>query len=299
MSIDTIVRVRTHAKVNLFLRVLGLRRDGFHEVETILHGVSLFDEMELVVAESGLDVAMELGDGIRGTLPSNTENLVHRAAMLLLEVAEKPRGARIRVKKNIPIAAGLGGGSADAAGALVTLAEMWDLDIDKEQLLSLAEKLGSDVPYCLDGGTTLATARGEQLTPLPNIKPMWFVLGVTDQPVLTREVYERWDSLGARDEFTAATMTMALGAGDAAEVAALLHNDLEAPAFELRPELESKKQALIDAGALGASMSGSGPTMFAVALTESHAREVASKVEDVFDGVKVVRSHSDCIQRLD
>ena len=299
MNVDTIVRLRTHAKVNLFLRVLGLRSDGFHEVETILQGVSLFDEMELTIAQVGLEVAMELGDGVGGTLPANDENLIHRAAMLLLESSGKSTGARVRVQKNIPIAAGLGGGSANAAGALVTLAEMWDLGIDKEQLLSLAEKLGSDVPYCIEGGTVLATARGEQLTPLPNIKPMWFVLGVTDQPVLTRDVYETWDSMDPREEFTAATMTMALGAGDAAEVAALLHNDLEAPAFKLRPELEAKKHALIEAGALGASMSGSGPTMFAIALTESHAREVASKVEGVFDTVRVVHSQSDCIQRLD
>lgn len=327
MNVDTIVRIRTFAKVNLFLRVIGLRRDGFHEVETILHGIGLYDEIDIEPAESGIEVTMELIGGITGTLPSNQENLIARAARLLIEgFDEAPRpppllrpsrtfvvpggapeplrhlkggsGAVIHVRKGIPIAAGLGGGSGNAAGALVTLAEMWGLQIERERLLSLAEKLGSDVPYCIDGGTALATARGQQLTPLPNIVPMHFVLGGTDHPLLTREVYELWDPLEPSEEFSAAALTLALGAGDAAEVAALLHNDLERPAFSLRPELQGKKEALVEAGALGASMSGSGPTMFAIAGSEEHAREIAGKVEKDFDWVKVVRSQNACIERL-
>lgn len=298
MSVDTIVRIRTYAKINLFLRVIGLRRDGFHEVETILHGVGLYDEIDIEPAESGIDVDMELVGGIAGTIPSKEENLIGRAARLLIDESRDVGGAMVRVRKGIPIAAGLGGGSGNAAGALVTLADMWELQLEREKLLSLAERLGSDVPYCIDGGTALATARGEQLTPLPNIAPMHFVLGGTDHPLLTREVYELWDALERSEDFSAAALTLALGAGDAAEVAALLHNDLERPAFSLRPELQDKKQALLDAGALGASMSGSGPTMFAVAGSEEHAREIADKVGGVFDWVKVVRSQNACIERL-
>lgn len=299
MSVDTIIRLRTHAKVNLFLRVIGLRRDGFHEVETILHGVKLYDEIEMEEAESGVEVVMEFAQGLSGTLPAKEENLIARAAMLLVDGLEDTKGALVRVKKGIPIAAGLGGGSGNAAGALVTLAEMWKLDIDRTRLFSMAEKLGADVPYCIDGGTALATARGEQLTPLPNIQPMWFVLGGSNEPLLTRAVYELWDSTGPAEESSPVPLTMALGAGDSAEVATLLHNDLERPAFTLRPELEEKKDVLVEAGALGASMSGSGPTMFGIAPDESSANDIAGKVRDSFDWVKVVTSQTACIERLD
>ena len=300
MSVDTIVRLRTYAKVNLFLRVIGLRRDGFHEVETILHGIDLYDEIEIEPSESGVDVRMGFMSGVSGVLPSKEENLIARAARLLVDGLDHTDGAIVRVKKGIPIAAGLGGGSGNAAGALVTLAEMWDLDVDRDRLFALAEQLGADVPYCIDGGTALATARGEQLTPLANIRSMWFVLGGSNDALFTREVYELWDSAARPDEATSVVpMTMALGAGDAAEVATLLHNDLEIPAFSLRPDLESKKEALVAAGALGASMSGSGPTLFGIASDESAARAIAGKVEDTFDWVRVVTSQSQCIERLD
>ena len=299
MSVDTIIRLRTHAKVNLFLRVIGLRRDGFHEVETILHGIKLYDEIEMEEAESGVEVIMEFAEGLSGTLPSKEENLIARAAMLLVDGLDHTSGALVRVKKGIPIAAGLGGGSGNAAGALVTLAEMWKLDIDRTRLFAMAEKLGADVPYCIDGGTALATARGEQLTPLANIQPMWFVLGGSNQPLLTREVYELWDTAGTAEESSPVPLTMALGAGDSAEAATLLHNDLEKPAFVLRPELEEKKELLVEAGALGASMSGSGPTMFGIASDEESAKEIAGKVRGAFDWVKVVTSQSACIERLD
>lgn len=299
MSIDTIVRVRTYAKVNLFLRVLGLRRDGFHEVETILHGISLADEIELERSDDGVDVVMELADGLEGTIPQLDENLIHRAARLLNDGLDTPNGIRVRVKKGIPIAAGLGGGSGNAAGALVTLAEMWGIELERDRLFTLAEQLGSDVPYCIDGGTALATARGEQLTPLPNIKPMWFVLGGTNHPLFTREVYELWDSIEPGDVSSAAPLTLALGAGDLTDVAALLHNDLERPAFSLRPELADKKQLLMAAGSLGAGMSGSGPTMYGIAASEEQALGIADKVEGDFDWVRVVSSQTACIERVD
>jgi 4-diphosphocytidyl-2-C-methyl-D-erythritol kinase len=298
LTVDTTVRIRTHAKVNLFLRVLGLRRDGFHDIETVLHGISLYDEIDIDLVGTDTVVTMELLDGLSGTLPSDEENLVGRAARALIDGLDGVYGARVHVKKGIPIAAGLGGGSGNAAGALVTLAEMWKLDVDRDRLFALAGQLGSDVPYCIDGGTALATARGDQLTPLPNIAPMWFVLGGTNHPLFTKEIYELWDSMEPPAEASVVSLTMALGAGDGAEVATLLHNDLEAPAFSLRPELAVKKQALLDAGALGASMSGSGPTLFAIAASEDHARAIAAEVADRFDWTKVVGSQGACIERL-
>lgn len=300
MSVDTIVRLRTFAKINLFLRVIGVRPDGFHEVETILHGIDIYDEIDIEPSTDGVNVTMEFVEGATGALPARGENLIEHAAGILVEGLGSTNGAAVHVKKGIPIGAGLGGGSGNAAGALVTLAEMWDLDLARDKLVALAGRLGADVPYCIDGGTALATGRGEQLTALANIEPMWFVLGGSNQPLLTREVYELWDSTrSSRDEPGAAPLTMALGAGDAAEVATLLHNDLERPAFSLRPELEGKKQVLMDAGALGASMSGSGPTLYALVEDEASAQELAGKVENTFDWIRVVTSQARCIVRVD
>lgn len=296
MNLETTVRIRTYAKLNLFLRVLGKRRDGFHEVETILHGIGLYDELLIEPSPNGVEVTMEL-DGISGTLPSEQENLVVRAARLLTDELPMNSGASVRVKKGIPIGAGLGGGSGNAAGALVTLAEVWGLELERDHMFALAEKLGSDVPYCIEGGTALATARGEEITPLPNIRSMWFVLGGSNEPLLTRDVYEAWDAAGS-EEVKATPLAMALGAGDRAEVATLLHNDLERPAFALRPELEDKKQMLFDAGALGAVMSGSGPTLYGVAHDRPAAEAIAGKVEGSFDWVRVVTSHDRCIERV-
>jgi 4-diphosphocytidyl-2-C-methyl-D-erythritol kinase len=165
----------------------------------------------------------------------------------------------------------------------------------------MAAELGSDVGYCLDGGTVLATSRGEELTPLPAPAEMRFVLGISNEPLMTGAVYEASDSLdaSANVDASSAAMTLALGAGDVKEVASLLHNDLERAAFTLRPELAEKKDAMMDAGALGAVLSGSGPTVCGVASDESHARAIADAVEGAFDLVRVVKSQPQCIERLD
>ncbi len=293
------VRLRTHAKVNLFLRVLGRREDRYHELETILHGISLADEIDVTATDSkDVEIDMELGPALAGDMPEREDNLMWHAARALIAKGAVNRGVRVRLIKHIPIGAGLGGGSGNAAGALVALNELWAAGLDYDDLVAMAASVGSDVPYCIDGGTSLATARGESLTPLPSPAEMWFVLGVSRVPLHTREVYEAWDDLGQRGDSSAAAMTMALGAGDVAEVASLLHNDLEPAAFVLRPELQAKRAALVEAGALGASLSGSGPTVFGVARNEAHAAEVAARVEELFDGVMTLPSAARCIERV-
>ena len=292
------VKFRTNAKVNLFLRVLGRRPDGYHEVETILQVIRLADEIEIAATSSGnVEVEMTWLDGGTGDLPVPADNLITRAAGHLLDSGARNDGIKVTVRKRIPIGAGLGGGSGNAAGALVVLNEMWGLELERDRLKELAALVGSDVPYCIEGGTSLATARGEKLTPLPSPATMWFVLGITDEPMLTKDVYDAWDTLPPPEEVSSALMTLALGAGDPEEVASLLHNDLEPAVFTLRPELEKKKEILVEAGALAACVSGSGPTLYGVGRDESDAKAVAAKVEDVFDRVLVTSSRTDCIER--
>lgn len=293
------VRIKTHAKLNLFLRVLGLRADGYHEVETILHGIEMGDEIDVTLTDTGkVEVDMVLADTVSDLLPASEQNTAWHAAQYLIDQGARNEGVHIKIVKRIPIGAGLGGGSGNAAGVLVALNELWKTELNREGLLGIAGRVGSDVPYCISGGTALATARGESLTPLPSPETMWFVLGISHSPLLTRDVYAAWEPDPGAEPVGSAEMTLALGGGDVAEVASLLYNDLERPALSLRPELADRKQALVDAGALGASLSGSGPTLFGIASDEEHARTIAGKVEDEFDQVVVTCSRPECIERL-
>lgn len=294
------LRLRTNAKLNLFLRVLGRRSDGYHELESIFHGVGLADELEVRPTTSGrVDVDMQLADGLFGDVPSPADNLVAIAAERLIERGGSNAGLEIKITKRIPLAAGLGGGSGNAAGILVALNELWNMDLDVQDLNEVAGRIGSDVPYCLAGGTALATARGEHLTPLPSPSSMHFVLGISNEPLLTGDVYNAWDELERAPEVSSAPMTLALGSGDAQEVALLLHNDLEPAAFSLREGLADKKDAMKEAGALGAGMSGSGPTIFGIAADRGDAETIAGRLQGTFDRVAVVDSTAQCVERLD
>ncbi len=293
------VRIKTHAKLNLFLRVLGLRSDGYHEVETILHGIEMGDEIDVALTDTGkVEIEMILADSVSDLLPPSEQNTVWHAAQHLIDHGARNEGVAIRIVKRIPIGAGLGGGSGNAAGVLVALNELWRTELNRDGLLDVAGRVGSDVPYCISGGTALATARGESLTPLPSPETMWFVLGISHSPLLTRDVYAAWEPDPDVEPVGSAEMTLALGGGDVAEVASLLYNDLERPALSLRPELAAAKQALLDAGALGASLSGSGPTLFGIASDEEHAQRIAAAVQDAFDKVVVTSSRPECIERL-
>ncbi len=292
--------MRTNAKVNLFLSVLGRRPDGYHEVETILHGIRLSDDVEVEPTSSGrVEIDMAFEAPLNGELPQTEDNVVWTVANRLIERGAVNEGLRVRVTKRIPIGAGLGGGSSNAAGVLVALNELWDTQIAPDELSKLAGSVGSDVPYCIGGGTALATGRGEEITTLPAPDDMTFVLGMSNEPLYTRDVYERWEADPDRPSVGSAPITLALGGGDVGEIASLLHNDLEPAIFGLRPELEGKKQLLLEKGALGALVSGSGPTLYALAKDEAHGRSIAEAVEKEFDRTMVVRSQSACIERLD
>jgi len=287
----------TGAKINLFLRVIGHRPDGFHELESVFHTLDLVDDMELLPLDGGaLEIDMVAAAGVGSPLPAPEDNIVIRSARVLQELTEARPGARIRIRKRIPVGGGLGGGSSNAAGALLGLDRLWQLDLDRDTLVAKAEALGSDVPYCIDGdGTALVGGRGENLARLPGPPaPLWFVLGMSDQPLLTADVYAALEDHSPQGP-SVAPFTLALGQGDVAELGRLLHNDLEPAALSLRPRLEEDKQALLEAGALGACISGSGPTIFALATDRREASVIAAKVEARFDRVAVASSAERCV----
>jgi 4-diphosphocytidyl-2-C-methyl-D-erythritol kinase len=267
------LRLSASAKVNLALEVLGKRGDGYHEIATVLQTVDLSDRMVLEDAPHSLVFATD-SPGV----PSDADNLVARAAALLRHTAGIDRGARLRLEKRIPVAAGLGGGSTDAAATLLGLNRLWRLRWSLERLAEVAGALGMDVPFFLRGGRALATGRGERVRRLGEGGGYALVLVNPNLPLSTREVYglvtERVFSDGARTR----AMIQALARRNAAVVAASLYNGLERVVEPAYPVIGQMKAALVSAGALGAVMSGSGPTVFGVARSFDHARQIRQRV---------------------
>jgi 4-diphosphocytidyl-2-C-methyl-D-erythritol kinase len=284
--------VQTSAKVNLALDVLAKRADGYHEIATVMQTVDLFDRLTL---EETPTISLETDDP---ALPTGEENLIVRAAMLLRKAAGVERGARIRLRKKIPVAAGLGGGSSDAAATLWGLNRLWGLRWARERLLELGVQLGMDVPFFLTGGPALATGRGERLERLSGGGSYALVLVNPRVALSTREVYERVPAGWHAEPTGAQRVVEALRMRNAARVGAALTNHLEgfvAPSF---PPVRRMKAALMAAGALGAAMSGSGPTVFGVARSLDHARQIRRRVCRTGWSCWAVRTHSGAAIRL-
>lgn len=288
------VRVRAPAKINLFLAVRGRRADGFHELVTVFQTVSLYDEIRAGVsvqpAPSGhpagrRHVSVELRTDGQAGLPPAAENLAVRAARILGERAgflvadgQATHGPPtvLELSKGIPIAGGMAGGSVDAAAVLLALDQLWDLELGRDELRAIAAQLGSDVPFCVVGGTALATGRGTSMAQVLCRGTFTWVVCTSDQPLLTADVYRSWDGHCRPSDIGPDAVLQALRGGDPAALGAALHNDLEPAAFALRPELSDHKEALLRAGALGAVLSGSGPTLLALCADQSTAQHVAA-----------------------
>jgi len=258
------------AKVNLILEVLGKRDDGYHELVTVMQAVDLSDRITLEDADV-LELASSPG------VPADGRNLALRAAMALREAAGVTRGARITLDKRIPVAAGLGGGSTDAAAVLAGLNRLWGVRWPAERLEELAVELGMDVPFFLRGGAALGTGRGERLTEIPSAV-LGLVLVNPRFPVSTAETYGRVTPAMYSDGRRARTMAEALARRGAGRVAASLYNGLEPAARQGYPQIAQMEAALMAAGALGAMMSGSGPTVFGVARSWEQARQIRGRV---------------------
>ena len=296
---DGAVVARAPAKVNVHLGVGPLRADGFHELQTVYLAVSLLDTVTAGPGE-GLSLTVT-GEGTGPAsgpdgVPSDRRNLVWRAAELLARSAGVPADATLAVDKSIPAAAGLAGGSADAAAALVALDALWGTRASRPDLLALAAELGSDVPFSLQGGVALGSGRGEQLSPVLARGPWHWVLGIAGQGLSTPAVYAELDRLRAagrapEPRSDAAGPVLAALRGGPDVLAAALGNDLQAAALALRPELRRALRAATDAGALAALVSGSGPTVAALATGERDAVRLAAVLagEGVFRTVRVVQ----------
>jgi 4-diphosphocytidyl-2-C-methyl-D-erythritol kinase len=290
----TTVTVRVPAKVNLQLAVGPVRADGYHAVVTVYHAVSLFDDV--TVGPAKRDRVVVTGEGA-DSVPADGGNLAARAADALAEavgpgVRDAP-GLAIRITKRIPVAAGLAGGSADAAAALVACNELWRTGLSQQGLCELAAGIGSDVAFALLGGTAIGVGRGEQVTPALTSGAFHWVLAFATGGLSTADVYGACDRIRASGKSRRGkagepepaslpepvldnALMVALRSGDPAELGPLLSNDLQPAAISLRPELRRTLGAGRELGALGALVSGSGPTCAFLARDRRHARDLAA-----------------------
>lgn len=264
-----------HAKINLSLEVLNKRPDGFHDVMTVMQTIGLADKIYL-------NLAADLQFDCNQPELVVEENLVWRAALLMLEQCGEgqQRGADIYLEKVIPVKAGLGGGSSDAATTLLALNQLWQLDLSEDQLVELAAQLGSDVPFFIHGGTALAEGRGEKLETLPGLAPSWLVLlfPQVDLPEnKTRELYRMLD----RNDFSSGGVTRALVRAISRQERpsqSLFFNSFERVVYERFPRLDSFRQAMVEAGADYVRVSGSGPTIYTLLNEEADAQAIAGKL---------------------
>lgn len=280
--------VRTPAKLNLFLDVLGKRPDGYHELETLMVSIGLFDTLRLEANDSGrfelfLDPASPgVPRELLPQLPLDGRNLILKAAELLREVTGCPHGVRITLRKSIPMQAGLGGGSSDAAAALVGLNHFWNLGLNSEDLHPLAAQLGSDVNFFLDSAPlAMCRGRGEKIEPWPLSRPLHFVLVKPPVGLSTKDVFQR---LRISAPQGSGRIQQALRAGQIHDLGQQLHNSLEIPSRELSSEVAGILEKLGRVSRLGHLMTGSGSSCFALCAHRAQAVRAAHQIRSFSPG---------------
>lgn len=273
-----IASARAYAKINLFLAVKGKRPDGYHELDTVMQSVSLYDEVKVQLTQGDIRVTCDKGE-LEGE-----ENIAYKACKTYMEAAGKSSGANIHINKNIPVAAGLGGGSADAAAVLLLLNRLFGEPLSRDRLLSLAAKLGADVPFFILGGTATATGIGEILDPL-NTPTLHFVLVKEGSKQSTGGMYALLDSLGAPVDDGLEAMVKAIRAESVSDIASSVFNS-----FEACWDIKNMTACFAPFKPLTSFLSGSGPTVCAMFESEQAARDCALSLQG--RGMNAFYAHS-------
>ena len=281
------------AKINLYLEIIGDRPDGYHEMALVLQSIDLADRVDLQLNRSGqISVRCD-----HPQVPNDRTNLAHQAAELMRqqfpEAFHRHGGVDITIHKHIPVAAGLAGGSSNAAAVLVGLDLLWELGLIQSELQELGARLGSDVPFCIGGGTVLATGRGERLSPLPDLDRLYVVLGkyrhlsvstAWAYQTFRRQFSQHYISDAAKLEARwhqvhSGPLVSAIAHQDGEQIAQTMRNDLEKAVLPDYPQVLQLREALGNAGVLGAMMSGSGPTVFGLTASRQAAEDAKASVQ--------------------
>lgn len=312
-----LIRVETPicvpAKINLHLAVGPLRADGYHDITTIFHSVSLFDDITVATTDEygrlghpagARHSRVRLSHDAGPEVPEDASNLMVKAAMALIHhvgftavpealatgVQQDWPLVDLSVTKRIPVAAGMAGGSADAAGTLLALNQHWQLNLPIERLAEIGATLGADVPFCLYGGTALGTGTGTEVVPVATRSVFHFVAATSPTSLATPAVYSAFDRLPTPSPQPVDRVLQAITAGNPEQLAVAMHNDLELAAIALQPDLAKKIEVMEEAGALRAMVSGSGPTILGLAEDAAHAEAIATASAPFFKSTHVISS---------
>lgn len=264
------VTVEANAKINLTLDILGKRPDGFHEVAMVMQSIGLHDTLTMEKTEGEIALSINVP-----WLKADEKNLAWRAAEIVRQECGVKGGVRMELTKRIPVAAGLAGGSADAAAVLKGMNELYGLHLTEDKLCELGAKLGSDIPFCIKGGTMLATGRGEVLTRLADMPETWVVLAKPRISVSTAWAYQNYDEQGAERHPDNKAIEEAIARGNRKAVAKLLCNVLESVTIKKYDVIAAYKEMMLEHGAMASMMSGSGPTVFGLARNREQAEAIA------------------------
>ncbi len=279
---DTLLTLSANAKINLTLDILGTREDGYHEVAMIMQEISLHDTLSMGKINQGISLTIAI-EGQQGTLPADESNLCWKAAALVQKEYNLQEGVEIHLTKRIPMAAGLAGGSADAAAVLKGMNHLFRLGMTEARLCELGARLGSDIPFCIMGGTMLATGRGEVLTRLPSFPRLSVVLAKPPVGVSTAWAYKTYDAGYDGPHPDNEAMLEAIHGGDAHKAAGLLCNVLEGVTETEHPVIADYKRLMMEHGAMASMMSGSGPTVFGLVREKQQAWHLADTLKK-YDG---------------
>ncbi|MBR4084172.1 MAG: 4-(cytidine 5'-diphospho)-2-C-methyl-D-erythritol kinase [Lachnospiraceae bacterium] len=266
---------KAYAKINLGLDVIGVLPNGYHEVKMIMQTIGLYDVLTLEKIPQGIVVTTDNGE-----LPTDENNLIYKSAKLMIEKYRLPGGVRIHLEKNIPIAAGMAGGSTDAAATFIGMNELFEVGADEGALRELSVKIGADVPYCILGGTALAEGIGEKLSPLPAPKDCYLLIAKPDINVSTKYVYEHLDAEGVEKHPDIDGMIEALKQGSLEGIVERLGNVLETVTVKKYPIIQKIKKTMLENGAAGSLMSGSGPTVFGIFTEKEKAQEALQVLQE-------------------
>ncbi len=267
-------RIKAYAKINLGLDVVRRLENGYHEVKMIMQMVDIYDELEFKKAKDGITITTNHGE-----LPTNKDNLIYKAASIMIEEYGIQEGVHIHLTKNIPVAAGMAGGSSDAAATFRGMNELFNLDCSLEKLRELGVKVGADVPYSILGGTALSEGIGEILTPLKPVPNCYLLIAKPDVDVSTKYVYEQLDTIGVNHHPDIDGMVDAIEQGNLQGIVDRMENVLENVTIQKHPIIQQIKKRMLELGAEGSLMSGSGPTVFSVFIEKEKAMKAYEQLK--------------------
>ena len=279
------MKIRAYAKVNISLDVVGKREDGYHLLRMIMQNIDLYDE--IIVEKQSRDITIECN---KNYVPTDSRNLAYKAAVAFKERYNISEGLKIKIFKNIPVSAGLAGGSTDAAAVLKLMNKIFEVNAPKEELMELGLKLGADIPYCIQGGTALCEGVGEIITPLKSFKDKIIVLVKPSFGVSTKEVYKNFDMEKVKKHPETEDLIKAMAEDDLRYVAYNMRNLLENVTLKKHKVLISLKEEMNKYGAINSMMSGSGPTVFAFFDDMLKAQKCFEKMKEKYNEVFLTRT---------